>query len=77
MLQRHLADILMARTHCPAEPVLARLDIGGFQQKPGSGRRAKVESERSIGTNRDSGGDRDAGLKVRCSGVEFLRIESV
>ena len=72
MLQGNLADDLMAGVHRASDAVLARLQVGGLEQEVGCRRCPQVKGKRAIGTNGNTGGNRDAGVDVGGSGIELL-----
>lgn len=72
VLQRNLATDLMTGVLGTTHAVLPGFDIGGVEKEVGDSRGAEVEREGSIGTNGDTGGDRNTGVDVSSASIEFL-----
>lgn len=72
VLQRDLAHGLVAGVHSTTDAVLSRFHIGSLQQQPGSTGGTEVEGKRAIGADGDTRRNRDAGVDVGGTSVEFL-----
>lgn len=72
MLEGDLATNIVARIHRTTQPVLPGFDIGRVEQEVSGGRGAQFKGEGSVGADRDTRRDRDTGVDVSCTGIEFL-----
>jgi hypothetical protein len=72
MLEGNLATNIVAGVHGAAQAVLAGLDIGRVKEEIGGCWGAEVESEGSVRTDSDAGGNGDTGVDVSGTSVEFL-----
>lgn len=72
VLQGDLADCLMSGVLGTTDSVLAWFYPCRLQQQPCCRRSADIEVEGAIGAHCYASGNRDTGINVSCSGIEFL-----